>query len=289
MLGAAGDLGRDVHLVQLPLELAGCRLDVVLAVVTPLGHHRRDLLVLAGMKGLEGEILELPLDGVDAEPVRERRVDLQRLLRLLDLLLLAEILDRPHVVQSVGELDQDDADVLRHRHDHLPVVLDLGLLAALEGNPRQLGDTLDQLRDLVPELALDLVERRIGVLDDVVEERCGQRGFVEAELRADLGHAEGMANEVLPRAPLLALVRLGCKGEGSLEQPPVDLRLVGLDIGDQLLQEGLMPFGCFEDRHQFSVLPRSAATLLRDRRVQSPCRRNRQKRPEVDRLASTPP
>jgi hypothetical protein len=53
------------------------------------------------------------------EPVRERRVDLERLLRLLHLLLLAQVLDRAHVVQPVGELDQDDADVLRHRHDHL--------------------------------------------------------------------------------------------------------------------------------------------------------------------------
>ena len=64
--------------------------------------------------------------------MRERRVDLERLLRLLHLLLLAEVLDRAQVVEAVGELDQDDADVLRHRDDHLAVVLGLGLLAALE-------------------------------------------------------------------------------------------------------------------------------------------------------------
>ena len=63
------------------------------------------------------------------EPVRERRVDLERLLRLLHLLLLAEVLDRAHVVEAVGELDEDDSHVLRHRDDHLPVVLRLGLLA----------------------------------------------------------------------------------------------------------------------------------------------------------------
>src|SRR6185369_9478609 len=111
-----------------------------------------DLLVLARMQRLEREILELPLERVDAEAMREWRVYLERLLRLLDLLLLAEVLDRAHVVEAVGELDQDHADVLRHRDNHLPVVLRLRLLAALELDARQLRHALDELRDLVAEL-----------------------------------------------------------------------------------------------------------------------------------------
>jgi hypothetical protein len=105
---------------------------VTFAVGAPLGDHRLDLGVLARVQRLEGEVLELPLEGVDAEAVRERRVDLERLLRLLDLLLLAEVLDRAEVVEAVGELDEDDANVLGHRHDHLAVVLGLRLLAGLE-------------------------------------------------------------------------------------------------------------------------------------------------------------
>ena len=103
-------------------------------------------------------------------------------MRLLHLLLLAEVLDRAHVVEPVGELDQDHADVLRHRHDHLAVVLGLGLLAALERDPRQLRDALDELRDLVAELGAELVELGLGVLDDVVQERRGDRLLVEVEL-----------------------------------------------------------------------------------------------------------
>src|SRR5665647_1663374 len=76
----------------------------------------------------EGEVLELPLEVVDAEPMGERRVDLERLLRFLDLLLLTEVAERVHVVQTVTELDQDDADVRRHRDDHLAVVLGLFFL-----------------------------------------------------------------------------------------------------------------------------------------------------------------
>src|SRR4029453_15939012 len=67
-----------------------------------------DLLVLARVQRGEGQVLDLPLDRVDAEPMRDRRVDLQGLLGLVDLLLLGQRADRAHVVQAIGELDEDD-------------------------------------------------------------------------------------------------------------------------------------------------------------------------------------
>ena len=181
-------------------SISAAFVDLRLAVGAPVGDHRLDLRVLAGMEDLEREVLELPLERVDAEPVRERRVDLERLLRLLHLLLLAQVLDRAQVVEPVGELDQDDADVLRHRDDHLPVVLRLGLLAALEGRPGQLGDALDELRDLGAELGAELVELDLGVLDDVVQERRRDRLLVEVELGADLRDRPRMVDELLAGA-----------------------------------------------------------------------------------------
>ena len=199
--------------VELAREHVGRLRDVALAIGAALGDHRLDLLVLARMQRLEREILELPLERVDAEAVRERRVDLERLLRLLDLLLLAEVLDRAHVVQPVRELDQDHADVLGHRDDHLAVVLRLRLLAALELDPRQLRDALDEPRDLVAELGAHVVDVRLRVLDDVVQERGRDRLLVEPELRADARDADGMLDERRAGAPLLALVRGGGERE----------------------------------------------------------------------------
>ena len=203
---------------------------VLVAVGAALADHRLDLLVLARVQRREREVLELPLELVDAEPVGERRVDLERLLRLLDLLLLAQVLDRAHVVQAVGELDQDHPHVLGHRHDHLPVVLGLGLLAALELDPRQLGDALDELRDLVAELVAHLLDVGVGVLDDVVQERSGDRLLVEPELGADLGGAPRVVDEVLARAPLLALVPGRGEVERAAQKIPVDRLVVGSDV-----------------------------------------------------------
>ena len=149
------------------------------------------------MERLEGEILELPLQRVDTEAMCERRVDLERLAGFLCLLLLAEILDRPHVVEAIGELDENDADVLRHRDDHLPIVLGLGLLTALEADPRELRDTLDEQGDVEAELRAELLDVGVGVLDDVVKESRRDRLLVEVKLGADPGHAERVMDELL--------------------------------------------------------------------------------------------
>jgi len=80
-------------------------------------------------------------------PVRQRRVDVQRLLRDALLRVGTHVLQRAHVVRAVGQFDQDDPDVLGHRDQHLAEVLRLLLLDAdrlrgLEG--AKLGDALDQ-------------------------------------------------------------------------------------------------------------------------------------------------
>ena len=223
---------------------------MLLAIGAALGDHLLDLLVLARMQRLEREILELPLERVDTEPVCERRVHLERLACLLHLLLLAEVLDRAQVVEPVGELDQDHAHVLGHRHDQLAVVLGLGVLPALELDAGQLRDALDERRDLVAELGAQLLDLDPGVLDDVVQQRCRERRLVELEARDDLGHAPWVVDELLAR--LAHLAGVGCRRvvERARQQRPVDVGLVRLDFGNQLVDEVLMSL---EYRHASSV------------------------------------
>ena len=232
MLRAAGDLGRDVDLVELLLQHHRRLAHVLLAVGAPLGDHLLDLLVLARMQRLEGEIFELPLERVDTEAMRERCVHLERLARLLELLLLAEVLDRPQVVQPVGELDQDHAQVFGHRHDELAVVLRLGVLATLELDARQLRHPLDEGCDLVAELRPYLFDVGAGVLDDVVKQRSGKRRLVELQAREDLRGAPRVVDELLARLPHLPRVRLRGVVERPDEELAIGVRLVGLDLGE---------------------------------------------------------
>ena len=79
---------------------------------------------------MKRQVLELALERLDAEPVRERRVDVHRLARDALLRFGRHVLERPHVVEAVAELDEQDADVVRHGDDHLAEVLRLPVFLA---------------------------------------------------------------------------------------------------------------------------------------------------------------
>ena len=160
------------------------------------------------------------------------------------------------VVEAVGELDEDDPEVLGHRHDHLPVVLRLGLLAALEADARQLRDAVDELPDLVAELGLDVLEGDVGVLDDVVEQRRSNRLVVQLELRTDPRDRIGVVDELLAGAPLLTLMSGRGEPEGAGDQVAIEVRVVLGDLGDELVDEVLMSFWSLEQGHNRMVLRR---------------------------------
>ena len=88
-------------------------------------------------------------------------------------------------MEPVGELDEDDADVLGHRQEHLADVLGLLLLVGQRAELGQLRDAVDEAGHVGPEALLDVRERVLGVLGDVVEERRLDRDRVEAELGED--------------------------------------------------------------------------------------------------------
>jgi hypothetical protein len=106
------------------------------------------------------------------------------------------------------ELDQDDPDVLGHREQHLADVLGLLLLVAVSAEARQLGDAVDELRNLRPEALLDVAQRELGVLRDVVQERRLDRDRIDAQLSDDLGRRDRVGDIFLAGRAALALVRL---------------------------------------------------------------------------------
>ena len=237
VLDAAVDIGLDARALERLVQELRRFVDVVLAIGAPLRHPSLDLLVLARVQRGEGEVLELPLEVVDAETMRQRRVDLERLLGLLDLLLLAQIAERVHVVQAVAELDEDDADVRRHGDDHLAIVLGLLLLLGGEVHLRELRDPVHEHGDLVAELVFDPVQRGAGVLDDVVKEGRGDRHRVQHELGSVQGSAHRMVDIVLAALAALQLVQDGSRHEGARDQVAVCLGVVAGDRLEQVVEQ----------------------------------------------------
>ncbi len=116
---------------------------VDLALGCPGGHHLLDLGVPPRVQGGERQVLQLPLDVLDAEPVGQRGVDVEGLLGGALLLPVRHGGDGPHVVQPVGQLDEQDPPVLGHGDEHLAHGRGLLGLLGVEPEPLELGDAVD--------------------------------------------------------------------------------------------------------------------------------------------------
>mmetsp|Transcript_39678 Transcript_39678/g.96315 ORF Transcript_39678/g.96315 Transcript_39678/m.96315 type:complete len:793 (+) Transcript_39678:198-2576(+) len=191
-----------------------------------------DLLVLGGAQVLEAQVGQLRAELPHAEAVGERREDLEGLARDGDPLGRRHVLERAHVVQPVGQLDDDDPPVLRHRDEHRAQVLRLlvHLVARRRGRVAQralvlhvgharlhlAAHHLGQLAHLrLPlddpphrraEERIDLLEGDVGVLDDVVQQPRDDRRLVHLEAREDHRHLEGVRDVRLATPPPLAEV-----------------------------------------------------------------------------------
>jgi hypothetical protein len=188
VLGTAGHDGLDLGALQVRTDLLAHSREELLAGRGSLGHQADDLVVDLRVQRGEGEVLQLPLDRVHAKAVRQRGVDLQRLAGLALRRLPGYVAPRAGVVQPVGELDDQDADVPRHGDHHLADGLRLRGVAVAD--LVELGHPVDEHRHFLAEVGLQCRQAVGGVLDGVVEQggRQGCRGH--AQLGEDGGHGE---------------------------------------------------------------------------------------------------
>ena len=130
-------------------------------------------------------------------------------------------------MEPVSQLDDDDANVLRHGHQHLADALSLsvalgdifcGPVLRQKVKSCELGDAVHQTGYLNPETLLQLLLREATVLNDIVEKGGGQRSGVLAEIGKVEGCAQGVFNIGLARHAGLAIMLLGGKLISLLHQ-----------------------------------------------------------------------
>ncbi len=186
----------------------------------PLGED----LVGFRIEFAERQIFELLAHLLHAHAAGERRIDVERLLGGAAARLGRLVRQRAHIVQPVGELDQQHPHVVGDGEQKLAQVLGLLGLLGDEIEPLQLGQALDQKPDLVAEQAIDLGAGGVGILDGVVQQRRRDGGVVELELGEDRGDFERMRDIGIAGGPLLLAMRLHGVDIGAVEQVLVGRR-----------------------------------------------------------------
>ena len=136
-------------------------------------------------------------------------------------------MQRPHVVQPVGQFDQQHADVLAHRQEELAQVFSRALGLTHRLDLRKLGHPVDQPGHFRAEQPLDLLDRRQRILDRIVEQR-GDDGFlIELELGHQPGHLDRVAEIGIAAGAFLGAVLLHGVDIGPVEHRLVRIGIIG--------------------------------------------------------------
>ena len=165
----------------------------------------------------KGDLLQFPIEAVEAEAVGDRRIDLERFPRHAPTLFHPHGVERAHIVQAVGQLDQDDAHIPRHGQQHLAEVLRLRLFVALVLDAIELGNAIDELGSLLAEALGQLRLGDGGIFHHVVQQGGDQRLGIETPASQRLGDRQRMRNIGFAADPVLAAMRLGSENVGGLD------------------------------------------------------------------------
>ena len=198
----------------------GCDLfDVLLALHLALIDLLHKILIHLRLQISKREVIQLYLDLADAKARSNRRINIKRLLRNALLLLRRLILERPHVMKAIGKLNQNDADILNHRKEHLAEVLRLHFLLRLrlirivpgKLDLLQLGHAVHKVGNVGSELLLNLILGINGILDHVMQKSCRDGLLIHFQVSQNNGNIQRMNDVRLSALALLALMRLSRK------------------------------------------------------------------------------
>ena len=226
-------MGGDARLAENRLDLTRHALDGAAVLQLQRLQTALDGDAGRGVQVFERQFFQFRRDGVDADGATQRRIDFQGLAAdALTLLRLDEV-QGAHVVQAVGQLDQQDPHVLGDGQNELAQVLGLTRMLGLKLQPRQLGHALDQDGDLFAKHGGDVVAGGRGVLDHVMQQGRHDGRRIQPIVGQDARDLNGMGEIGIARSPQLRAMHLHRIDVGAVQQRLVRSRIIGLDRLDQ--------------------------------------------------------
>ena len=234
-LGAADDARLDAAVGEFLGELLFDLGNQLHVTIGKRREPRGDHLIRIRIEFAERQVVEFLAHLMHAHAAGKRRIDFQRLLGGAFARGFRHVVDGAHVVQTVGELDQQHANIVGNRQQKLAQVFRLLGFLGDQIELLELGQAFDQHADVGPEQLIDLGARGRGILDGVMQKRGGDRRVVQLEIGEDRRHFDRMREiRIAGRAPLIAM-RLHGVDIGAVEQRLVGVRIVGFDPLDQIV------------------------------------------------------
>ena len=167
------------------------------------------------MLELEAQVLQLGLHLVQSQSVGQRGIDVERFTGNLILFVGRLTVKGAHVMKTVAYLNKDHADVVTHREQQLLEVLSLGRSLFTEDTTADLGQTVNNLCDLLTEDILNVLNGIVGILHHIMKQgradTCGTQSYFRT---SNLCHGNRMHDIGLTRKTADAFMRLSGEVEG---------------------------------------------------------------------------
>ena len=184
----------------------------------------------------ERQVLQLAAHDTHTEAERDRRIDVQSFARNALLLFGLEVFERAHVVKPVGQLNQNDADIVHHGEQHLADVFGLALFGSHHFEAADFGYAFDEMSDVGAKALFDPGDGILRIFDGVVENRGGEGGGVETHVREDVGDFEQVSEIRVTRTAELVVVTLGGDFVGAADHPGIFGGAVLAELFKKLLE-----------------------------------------------------
>ena len=175
MLGPAINLTMQIALASIGLNLLNHLFYQFFTLPTLLLHHVGNFVKFHFIEITEGQIFQLPLDTGNSQAMSQGCVDFHCFSGNPLLLILAQMLQRPHIVETVCQFDQNNPNILRHGHQHLAMVFRQLLLVGFVLDLAQLGNPIHNHAHIRPKLSFQIIQRRTGILNHIMQKAAGNR------------------------------------------------------------------------------------------------------------------
>ena len=194
ILRSALNFAADAGLLDSVLQRCHSLINHILALTAFNFYLLNQVIINIRLHITEGQILQLPFNGIDTETMCQRRINFQCFPGNRLLLMHRHILHRAHIMQTVGQLNQYNADIACHRQKHFAIVFNLAIFLGNIFNFAQLGNTIYQIRYHGAELLFDILQLVIRILYHIMQEGSSQCFVIHLQSYKDADNANRMNN-----------------------------------------------------------------------------------------------
>ena len=158
------------------------------SVAAHVFHGSRNSACTHRIKRGKTQFFKLDSNGIHSQPISDGGIDIKSFSGDASALVWSKHIQRAHIVKTVGDFNQDYAQILRHGHRHFLKILCLCFGATTKSYLVEFAYTVNQISNRIAKLRLNCCLGNAGVFDYVVQHSGHQALMVHVHFAENAGY-----------------------------------------------------------------------------------------------------